>query len=67
MCVGPVPGVSWSCFPLKAGAWEGRQVKTEPQLPPLYNGDENVSPTGSLRTFSYIHEQAHEPVVTVRS
>lgn len=36
---------------------------SEPKLPPLYNGDENASPTGSLSIVSDAQEQAHGPVV----
>lgn len=40
---------------------------SEPLIPPLYDGDENASPTGSLRTVRGAQEQARGPVATVGS
>lgn len=38
-----------------------RWENSDPHLPPMSNGDENTSPTGSLRTLSDTHEQAPWP------
>lgn len=57
--IGVPPGPSecgvlrWSHFPSRGrGAAGETGPLSEPQRPPLYNGDKSAEPTGSLRTFN---------------
>lgn len=53
--VGPAQGVSWNCFPLKAGVQEGRQIMTLSSIFPQFKMGIRMLNSGLLRTFSDLH------------